>query len=91
MCCTFFFKIIAGVKFLDLNTIPWEESYYASTDVLAVDTIASYFTGFTLQKIPHLRLAVENGLGEYRMERIETVSANIHEIRMDFDNPFPKD
>ena len=64
---------------------------FAGADVLAVDTIASYFMGFTPQKIPHLRLAAENGLGEYRMERIEVSGANIHEIRMDFDSPFPKD
>jgi uncharacterized protein (DUF362 family) len=64
---------------------------FAGADVMAVDTIASYFMGFNPQKIPHLRLAAENGLGEYRMERIEVAGADIHEIRMDFDSPFPKD
>jgi uncharacterized protein (DUF362 family) len=64
---------------------------FAGADVMAVDTIASYFMGFNPQKIPHLKLAAENGLGEYRMERIEVAGANIHEIRMDFASPFPKD
>jgi uncharacterized protein (DUF362 family) len=64
---------------------------FAGADVMAVDTIASYFMGFTPQKIPHLRLAAENGIGEYRMEHIEAIGANIDEIRMNFDSPFPKD
>jgi uncharacterized protein (DUF362 family) len=64
---------------------------FAGADVMAVDTIASYFMGFTPQKIPHLKLAAENGIGEYSMERIEVTGANIREIRMDFDSPFPKD
>jgi uncharacterized protein (DUF362 family) len=64
---------------------------FAGTDVMAVDTIASYFMGFTPQKLPHLKLAAENGLGEYRMEHIQVAGANINEIRMDFTSPFPKD
>jgi uncharacterized protein (DUF362 family) len=64
---------------------------FAGADVMAVDTIASYFMGFAPQKLPHLKLAAENGLGEYRMEHIQVVGANIDEIRMDFSSPFPKD
>jgi uncharacterized protein (DUF362 family) len=64
---------------------------FAGTDVMAVDTIASYFMGFTPQKLPHLKLAAENGLGEYRVERIKTIGANIDAIRMDFTSPFPKE
>ncbi|MDR1043829.1 MAG: DUF362 domain-containing protein [Candidatus Adiutrix sp.] len=63
----------------------------AGADVMAVDTIASYFMGFTPQKLPHLKLAAENGLGEYRMDHIQVVGADIHEIRMDFTSPFPED
>jgi uncharacterized protein (DUF362 family) len=63
----------------------------AGADVMAVDTIGSYFMGFNPQKLPHLKFAAENGLGEYRMEHIEAVGANIYEIRMDFASPFPKD
>jgi uncharacterized protein (DUF362 family) len=58
---------------------------------MAVDTVASYFMGFAPQKLPHLKLAAENGLGEYRMERIRVTGANLNEIRMDFASPFPKD
>ena len=64
---------------------------FAGVDVMAVDTIASYFMGFNPQKLPHLKLAAEHGLGEYRMENIEVAGAKIHAIRMDFDSPFPKD
>jgi uncharacterized protein (DUF362 family) len=63
---------------------------FAGADVMSVDTMASYFMGFTPQKLPQLKLAAENGLGEYRMEHIEAVGANIHEIRMNFVSPFPK-
>ena len=64
---------------------------FAGSDVMAVDTIAAYFMGFNPQKLPHLKLAAENGLGEYRMEHIRVAGANIDEIRIDFDSPFPKD
>jgi uncharacterized protein (DUF362 family) len=64
---------------------------FAGKDIMAVDTIAAYFMGFNPQKIPHFRLAAENGIGEYRMENIEAVGADIRAIRMDFDSPFPKD
>jgi uncharacterized protein (DUF362 family) len=63
---------------------------FAGTDVLAVDTIGAYFMGFNPQNIPHLKLAAGNGLGEYRMDRIQVAGANIHEIRMNFASPFPK-
>ncbi|MDR2527861.1 MAG: DUF362 domain-containing protein [Synergistaceae bacterium] len=84
--------IVAGEGNGPTNNDPVDaQIVLAGTDVMAVDTIASYFMGFTPQKLPHLKLAAENGLGEYRMEHIEVVGANIHKIRMDFASPFPKD
>jgi uncharacterized protein (DUF362 family) len=64
---------------------------FAGSDVMAVDTIASYFIGVNPKTLPHLKLAAKNGLGEYRMEHIQVAGANIREIRMDFDSSFPKD
>jgi uncharacterized protein (DUF362 family) len=84
--------IIAGEGDGPTNNSPVDARVvFAGDDVMAVDTIASYFMGFTPQKIPHLKLAAENGLGEYRMQRIEVAGADIHKIRMDFKSPFPKD
>jgi uncharacterized protein (DUF362 family) len=84
--------IIAGEGDGPTNNSPVDARIvFAGDDVMAVDTIASYFMGFTPQKLPHLKLAAENGLGEYRMQRIEVVGADIQKIRMDFKSPFPKD
>jgi uncharacterized protein (DUF362 family) len=84
--------ILAGEGNGPTNNDPVDaQIVFAGCDAMAVDTIASYFMGFTPQKLPHLKLAAKNGLGEYRVENIETVGANIYEIRMDFISPFPKD
>jgi uncharacterized protein (DUF362 family) len=83
--------IVAGEGNGPLNNEPVDaQIVFAGSDVMAVDTIASYFMGFTPQKLPHLKLAAENGLGESRMENIKVVGADLNEIRMDFDSPFPK-
>jgi uncharacterized protein (DUF362 family) len=84
--------ILAGEGNGPTNNDPVDtQIVFAGADVMAVDTIASYFMGFTPQKLPHLKLAAENGLGEYRMEHIQVAGANIDELRMDFASPFPKD
>jgi uncharacterized protein (DUF362 family) len=83
--------ILAGEGDNQQNNDPVDaQIVFAGSDVMAVDTIASYFMGFNPQTLPHLKLAAENGLGEYRMERIQVAGANIREIRMDFDSSFPK-
>jgi uncharacterized protein (DUF362 family) len=83
--------IMAGDGYGPTNNDPVDaQVVFAGRDVLAVDTIASYFMGFDPRKIPHLKLAAENGLGEYRMEKIRVIGADIEEIRMDFNSPFPK-
>ena len=83
--------ILAGEGYGPTSNDPVDaQIVFAGSDVMAVDTIASYFMGFNPQNIPHLKLAAENGLGEYRMENIEVAGADIHAIRMDFDSPFRK-
>jgi Uncharacterized conserved protein len=83
--------IVAGEGNGPLNNDPVDaQIVFASSDVMAVDTIAAYFMGFTPQKLSHLKLAAENGLGEYRIENISVVGADINEIRMDFNSPYPK-
>jgi uncharacterized protein (DUF362 family) len=84
--------IVAGEGNGPTNNDPVDaQIVFAGADVMAVDTIASYFMGFTPQKLPHLKLAAENRLGEYMMEHIEATGANIYKIRMNFVSPFPKD
>jgi uncharacterized protein (DUF362 family) len=83
--------IVAGEGSGPTNNDPVDARVvFAGDDVLAVDTVASYFMGFNPLAIPHLQLAAENGLGEYRLWNIQAVGADLDEIRMDFDSPFPK-
>jgi hypothetical protein len=58
--------------------------------VLAVDTVASYFIGFSPETKPYLKLSSENGLGEYQLENIRVEGADHGAIQMGFVSPFPK-
>ncbi len=83
--------IVAGEGNGPTNNAPVDaQIVFASWDVLAADTVASYFMGFTPQKLPHLKLAAENGLGEFRLQNIHVEGADLEKIRMNFTSPFPK-
>jgi len=66
------------------------EIVIAGRDLLAADVVALTFMGFTLDQVPHLRLAAKEGLGNYDLARIKIAGADLGAIKMDFQSSFKK-
>ena len=55
---------------------------------MAVDTVALTFMGFTVDQIPHVKLAAEKNLGTADLSRIQVNGADLNAIRMDFKSSY---
>jgi uncharacterized protein (DUF362 family) len=89
------FTVIDGVKGGEgygpvSNTPVKSEIIIAGRDPLAADVAALTFMGFTLDQIPHLKLAAKEGLGNYELSKIKVVGADLGAIKMDFKSRFKK-
>ena len=51
------------------------------TDTLAVDVVGARIFGLTIDKIPHLKLASERGLGEGDLSKIKVVGKDLEEYK----------
>lgn len=56
----------------------------AGADLVAVDTVALTFMGFTVDEAPHVRLASDEGLGISELNRIKIIGADLDVIKMKF-------
>ncbi|MCX7773540.1 MAG: DUF362 domain-containing protein [Clostridia bacterium] len=56
----------------------------AGTDPVACDTVGLTFMGFTVNDIPHVKLAGEKGLGINDLSKIKIVGADLDKIKMKF-------
>lgn len=72
------------------NTPVKSEIVIAGRDPLAADVAAITFMGFTLDQVPHLKLAAKEGLGNYELSRIKVVGADLSSIKMDFKSRFKR-
>jgi len=54
---------------------------FASTDPVAIDSVAATCMGFDPEKIEHIRYAKEAGLGEMNLDRIELVGITKEDIQ----------
>lgn len=57
---------------------------FAGKDPVALDTVALNFMGFTLDEIPHVKLAGEEKLGISELNQIKIVGADLDAIKMKF-------
>ncbi len=57
----------------------------AGIDPVAVDTVALNFMGFTLEEVPHVLLAAQEGLGTADLNKIKIVGADLDLIKMKFE------
>jgi uncharacterized protein (DUF362 family) len=55
------------------------------TDTLAVDVVGARIFGITLDKVPHLKLASERGLGEGDLSKIKVVGKDLEEYKEIYD------
>ena len=67
------------------NLLPHEKNLIiASADPVALDAAALYLMGFDPLDIPYIRMAHESGLGTGDIREIETVGADLKELRFRF-------
>ncbi|HYE10365.1 MAG TPA: DUF362 domain-containing protein [Patescibacteria group bacterium] len=77
--------ILAGEGYGPLQCNPVKANIvFAGVDPVAVDTIALNFMGFTIDQIPHVKLASDEGLGVSDLGKINIVGAVLDQIKMKF-------
>ena len=77
--------IQAGEGYGPLQCSPVEAGIiFAGGDPVAVDTVALNFMGFTVDQVPHVKLAGDTGLGISDLSKINIVGAILDKIKMKF-------
>ena len=61
----------------------------AGENVLAVDMAAASVMGFEAEKIEHIRMAMEDGIGPFCMEEVEILGDSIEKVRRSFQRAVP--
>lgn len=83
--------IVGGEGYGPVNNMPVKSGViFASRDPVALDSVGCTFMGFAWEKIPHIKLAADEGLGIADLAKIKVVGANLNDIRMDFYSSFKK-
>jgi uncharacterized protein (DUF362 family) len=86
------FMVIEGIvggegKGAIANTPVDSQIMFAGRDIVALDTVALTFMGFTLDQCPHVKLASVEGLGISDLSQITVVGADLDSIKMKFKKP----
>lgn len=77
--------IIGGEGNMPISGTPVKSgTIFAGKDPVAVDTVGLNFMGFTVDDVPHVKLAASNGLGISDLEKIKIVGADLDSIKMKF-------
>lgn len=77
--------IVGGEGYGPLNNDPVKSDIvFAGIDPVAADTVALNFMGFTVDQIPHVKLAGDEGLGISDLSKIKVVGAELDKIKMVF-------
>ncbi|MDP4094594.1 MAG: DUF362 domain-containing protein [Bacillota bacterium] len=81
--------IISGENSGPVSNTPVNSNIvFAGKDPVALDTVALNFMGFTVDKVPHVKLAAEQKLGISDLTKIKINGADLNSIKMDFKSPF---
>ena len=77
--------IVGGEGYGPLSNTPVDSQIiFAGKDPVALDTAAATFMGFTVDEIPHLKLASDEKLGISDLNSIKIVGADLDKIKMKF-------
>jgi uncharacterized protein (DUF362 family) len=77
--------IVGGEGYGPSNNDPVDSQIiFASTDPVALDTAAAYYMGFSIEDIPHLKLAADEKLGIGDLSKINIVGADLEKIKKSF-------
>jgi|GEM_PF-2030607 len=81
--------IVGGEGYGPLSNSPVDSQIiFAGKDPVALDTAAATFMGFTVDEIPHLKLASDEKLGISDLKSIKIVGADLDKIKMKFERAF---
>jgi uncharacterized protein (DUF362 family) len=81
--------IVGGEGYGPLRNTPVDSQIvFAGRDPVALDTAAATFMGFTVDEIPHLKLASDEKLGISDLGSIKVVGADLDKIKMKFERAF---
>ncbi|HEX2944982.1 MAG TPA: DUF362 domain-containing protein [Clostridia bacterium] len=81
--------IVGGEGYGPLRNTPVDSQIvFAGRDPVALDTAAATFMGFTVDEIPHLKLASDEKLGISDLGSIKIVGADLEKIKMKFERAF---
>ena len=81
--------IVGGEGYGPLRNDPVDSQIiFAGKDPVALDTAASTFMGFTVEEIPHLKLADDEKLGISDLNKIKIVGAELDKIKMSFEHAY---
>lgn len=77
--------IVGGEGYGPLDNTPVKSDIiFAGRDLVALDTVALNFMGFSVDMIPHVKLAGEQKLGISDINKIKIVGADLNSIKMKF-------
>jgi uncharacterized protein (DUF362 family) len=70
------------------NTSVESNIIFAGKDPVALDTVALNFMGFTVDQVPHVKLAGEKNVGISDINKINVIGADLNSIKMNFHSPY---
>lgn len=77
--------IVGGEGYGPLSNSPVKSNImFAGTDIVALDTVALTYMGFTVDEVPHVKLAADEGLGIADLAKITVVGAELDKIKTRF-------
>lgn len=77
--------IVAGEGYGPLANTPVNANImFAGRDIVALDTVALTYMGFTVDEVPHVKLAAEQGMGVADLSKITVVGAELDKIKTRF-------
>lgn len=81
--------VVAGEGLGPVDVEPVKSNImFAGSDLVALDTVALTFMGYTVGEVPHVKLAAEEGLGISDLSRIKVVGGDVNAIKTRFKRPF---
>jgi len=83
--------IVGGEGFGPMANTPVKSNIMlAGRDLVALDTVALNFMGFTLDQVPHVKLAGEQKMGISDLSKITVKGADLNSIKMNFESTFKR-
>jgi uncharacterized protein (DUF362 family) len=81
--------IVAGEGYGPVGVTPVQANImFAGSDIVALDTVALTYMGYTVDEVPPVKLASDIGIGISDLAKIEIVGADLDAIKTRFRRPY---